>query len=303
MITLSYTDSLVVSAPTICTKEELLDRIDNLHEASRDNLPVFFAHYINSFNADIYNIQTKWYELYQQELALGQKADLTTTEVEQLASIQDQLSLLESGTYKEAVQTFDTEGRTVTTYETRYLNEGYYPWLKRYRGDLTVDEVTYPSADKANLFSLNYFAVTYSNSNVFIESDDEVHDKVRPFVLTLLKNKRNTLRDAGFIFNKVRFCADRNVQSDIMSVILQYQLGMRGDNDSYTWKIGEGVYYTFTSKNELLEFSQSLGVYVARLFAKEEELAMLVDEMTLEELKAFNVDSEFIVDDQFIKTP
>ena len=178
--------------------------------------------------------------MYQQELALNSKAELSTTEAAELASVQDQLSRLESGTYKEAVQTFDNEGRAVTSYETRYLTDGYYPWLKRYRGDTSVDDVTYPSVDQANLFDLNYFAVNYSNADIFIDSEDEVDAKVKPFVLTLLKNKRNALRDTGFIFNKVRFCADRNVQSDIMSVILQYQLGMRADNQSYIWNIVTG---------------------------------------------------------------
>ena len=278
---------LVPSYIATCSLSELKQKIN----AKINNLEVYYNQYIASKDYNISLIIEEWYKAYLIEQELEVLPSIPADRASDYNTAKATIDRLENG-YITTVGTKvnQTTGETEPDVTRTYLAEGdYYPWLKYFRGDKKYTEPVYESSKYENLYELNSIANAKANASLFIESEAEAETVIKPYFLGQLSSIREDMRFRGFLFKGINFCADRIVQNDISSIVLQYTINMIPEDFQYMWKIRTGEYYTFNGKAEVVEFSAQLVGFINACFRQEEATAEKIRTMTLDELKSLDL--------------
>ena len=278
---------LVPSITTICSLVELKQKIDS----RVNNLEVYYKQYIASKDIEKCSIIEEWYKAYLIEQELEVLPSIPADRAADYNSAKATIDRLENGYITNVGTKINQDTGEIEPDVTRtYLDEGsYYPWLKYFRGDVKYTAPIYESSKYENLYELNSIANTKANSSLFIESEAEAETVIKPYFLNQLSYIREEMRFRGFLFKGINFCADRIVQNDISSIVLQYTINMIPENFQYTWKIRTGEYYTFNGKADVVEFSAHLVGFINACFRQEETTAAKIRTMTLDELKSLDL--------------
>ena len=283
---------LVPSSTSICSLYELKQKIDS----RVNNLEVYYNQYIASKDIEKCSIIEEWYNSYLIEQELEVLSSIPAERAADYNSAKATIDRLENG-YITTIGTKINQdtGESEPDVKRTYLDEGnYYPWLKYFRGDKKYSEPVYESSKYKNLYELNSIANAKANASLFIESEAEAETVIKPYFLNQLSSIREDMRFKGFLFKGINFCADRIVQNDISSIVLQYTINMIPENFQYTWKIRTGEYYTFNGKAEVVEFSAQLVGFINACFRQEEATAAKIRTMTLTELKSLDLAHLFL---------
>ena len=280
-------DVLIPSYITTCSLTELKQKINS----RVNNLEVYYDQYIASKDYEQSLIIEEWYKAYLIEQELEVLPSIPADRAADYNAAKATIDRLENGYITTIGTKINSEtGESEPDITRTYLAKGnYYPWLKYFRGDKKYTEPVYESNKYKNLYKLNSIANFNANGNLFIESELETDLVIKPYFLNQLSSIREDMRFRGFLFKGINFCADRIVQNDISSIVLQYTINMIPEDFQYTWKIRTGEYYTFNGKAEVVEFSSQLVGFINACFRQEEATAAKINTMTLDELKSLDL--------------
>lgn len=100
-----------------------------------------------------------------------------------------------------------------------------------------------------------------------------------------LKELRNKSLEKGFLWEGYYANADTDSQGAIYRRLAQFDSGMRGEDESSSYKIAPGVFITFEDKAAVTAFSVAMTNFVeAECFEKEEKASDMLVAMTQQEL-------------------
>ena len=283
--------SLVAKYKTYISLSELQSKI----KQGVSNLRDAYDQYIASYDVEKCAIIEEWYKAYLIEQELEALQTIPAARAAEYNAAKVVIDRLENGYITSiGTKTNPDTGVTEPDIQRTYLEEGnYYPWLKYFRGDAKYTKPVYESENYKTLYELNSIANRLNNPELIVFNDTDI-SVIRKYYLNQLSIIREELRYQGFTYNSLNFCADRVVQNDISSIVLQYTINMIPEDFQYTWKIRTGEYYTFNGKTEILAFSAQLVGFINACFRQEETAASRVKLMTLDELKNIDLRHEFL---------